>query len=105
MHQMRGEGLKINEYFLNVILVACGSSKPKQAKKGEELFTLALTDGCSVNEYVVTSLEKVVGRERAKALLEEHGVASKVLHNENKLEVARGELAYAQAQLAEVTST
>jgi len=78
MNQMRNEGNKINEYFLNVILVACGSCKPKQARKAEDLFVLSLSDGCNINEYVVTSLEKVVGRERAKALLEENGVASKV---------------------------
>merc|ERR1719335_1850255 len=78
MNQMRSGGSRINEYFLNVILVACGTSKPKQAKKAEELFTLALKDGCSVNEYVVTSLEKVVGRDHTKELLEENNLTSKV---------------------------
>merc|ERR1719487_530553 len=40
MTQMRNEGLKINEYFLNVILVACSSCKPKQTKKGRGAFCL-----------------------------------------------------------------
>merc|ERR1719160_690347 len=78
LRMMTEQGVKMNEYFLNVILVACSSSRPRQAKKAEELFRRALSEGVALNEYITTSLEKVLGRERAQALLVETGVSGRV---------------------------
>jgi pentatricopeptide repeat protein len=74
IHQeMRTQGFRMNDYFLNVVLVACASARPRNCAKAEQIFREAVSEGVRLNEYVFTSLEKALGRECARTLANEVG--------------------------------
>lgn len=71
--EMKAQGFRMNDYFLNVLLVACASARPRNCVKAEQVFREAVSQGVRLNEYVLTSLEKALGRDCARTLANEVG--------------------------------
>merc|ERR1719161_1080632 len=61
----------MNEYFLNVLLCSYASAHPRQGERAEQAFRSALTSGVQNNEFIMSSLEKCIGRGRANEILKE----------------------------------
>merc|ERR1719235_2307408 len=71
--RMRKDGIRTNEYFLNVQLSAYTHATPPQGDKAEKALREALSQnrGIKLNDYILTSLERCVGEERYAVLKEE----------------------------------
>merc|ERR1719387_2699229 len=65
------QGLFVNEYFLNVLISAYAAAQPKQAQRAETAFRSACQSGIELNDYIVSSLEKCLGRSRVTELFQE----------------------------------
>merc|ERR1719387_3462695 len=65
------QGLFVNEYFLNVLLSAYAAASPKQAQRAETAFRSACQSGVEPNDYIVSSLEKCLGRNKVAAILQD----------------------------------
>jgi len=74
MHEMEAMGLSINEYFVNVLLGAYANAQPKQSARAVTLMRKVKANRVMVNDYVLTSLEKVLGRDHAQELANELGL-------------------------------
>ena len=74
--QLVKRGLVPNDYFLNVLLSAYTRANPRQKDKAEAAIREAWSRGVEVNEIVVASLERCVGRERYKVLQAELGLCA-----------------------------
>merc|ERR1719160_1352475 len=61
----------MNEYFLNVLLCSYASAHPRQSERAELAFRNAISLGVQNNEFILSSLEKCIGRGRASELLKE----------------------------------
>jgi len=72
--QVVQQGLAINEYYLNVMICAYAAAQPKQAQRAEAALRSASKAGVQLNEYIMNSLERVLGRSRAAELVRELGL-------------------------------
>merc|ERR1719298_23407 len=72
--QMYQKGIEINEFFLSSQLRVYANAQPAQPAKAIDAFRKAVANGTRINEYVVDSLERVIGRERAELLHNELGL-------------------------------
>merc|ERR550514_1351593 len=69
--RMGEEGVLMNEYFLYALLDAYTNAKPRQTQRGEATFRDAAARGVDVSQHVVVALNRLLGRPRARAVLEE----------------------------------
>merc|ERR1719198_2108037 len=72
--QMEGEGIRMNEYFLYALLDAYTSAKPRQFQRGERAFREAMNKQVDASQHVITALNRLLGRPRARTLLEQHSI-------------------------------
>merc|ERR1719379_564689 len=72
--QMKADGFPMNEYMLCVILTAYANSQPKQAQRAEHAFRAAVSAQIPMDEFILTSLDRALGRQAADTLLWELGV-------------------------------
>jgi len=71
---MKALGVGINDYFLNALLSAYASAKPKQPEKAEAAFREALSSGVRPNKFIWSSLTRAIGAARGQALKSELGM-------------------------------
>merc|ERR1719263_2717110 len=64
-------GLKVNDYFLNAMLVAYVQAKPRQTSKALTAFKEAVADGVVVTDHVFNHLARVLGRSQAADVVRE----------------------------------
>merc|ERR1719321_2099054 len=68
---MDDQGIAMNDYFLNVLLSAYATARPRQLQRAEAAFRSACKSGVVINEYVKNSLSKCLGKGRAAELIHE----------------------------------
>merc|ERR1719231_827995 len=66
--QMARHGVKPNAFFLCSLLTAYANASPKEGARAERAFIQAVSCGVAVDSYVVSSLQRAVGRDVAARL-------------------------------------
>merc|ERR1719379_1779360 len=69
--EMEAAGTASNEYFLYAQLLAYTSAKQRQPARAEAAFRAAMAKGIAVNDHVLGALQRVMGKQRATALVDE----------------------------------
>lgn len=69
--EMIANRIVANEYFVYAQLLSYALAEPRQASKAENCFRDALLSGLRVNDHVIRSLCRAVGRQRCASLMRE----------------------------------
>jgi len=76
--QMARHGVKPNAFFLCGLLTAYANASPKESARAEREFTQTVNCGIDVDSYVVSALERAVGRDVAARLTNKRGSGTRV---------------------------